>query len=528
MCANEQSRMVVVWCPDWPVTAVGLDAATPAAVVSAGGTGKRVEACSAAARAAGVQRGQRIRDAQRHCPDLVVRERDVDAEGRMFEPVVAALMATTPWVEVVRPGMCAVPVRGLRGQSEESFRIELQDTVVELGFDCGVGIADGLFGAELAARAGDGGLVVPAGAVAAFLAPYPVAVLGRPELGELLPRLGIHTLGEFAALSTRHVTERFGAREVAAHRLARGLETRPTAPRRPRQELAVAAEFDPPAETADQVIFAAKTLAERLHEILNDEGLVCLRLGIEVTGADGRELTRLWRHGGELSALAVVERVRWQLASWETSAEPRSGGARGAGSTREIGGVVRLRLIPDQPVADVGNQQVLPGAGRRFPGETTDRIARAAARIQAMLGHQAVIRPLLGDGRGPGERVVRVPVGDLPPGSATDGPWPGRIPDPAPTVVHPAPLPVSVSDADGAPVTVSGRCVVSAPPAWLTTDDTGRRRVTEWTGPWPVREQWWDPRRSRRRARFQLITDDGRAHLLLVEAGDWHLEADYE
>ncbi|MEV5751066.1 DNA polymerase Y family protein [Actinoallomurus sp. NPDC052308] len=508
-------RVLVVWCPDWPVTAVGLDASTPAAVVASA----RVEACSAAARAAGVRRGQRLRDAQRHCPGLVVRDRDPDAEGRLFETVAAAVSTITPWVEVVRPGVCAIPVRGAaryhggtdREAAEESLRIHVQDTVVERGFDCGVGVADGLFAAELAARTSDGGTVVPPGGTPDFLAPYPVTVLGRPELADLLPRLGIHTLGAFAALPARHVTSRFGADEVRAHRLARGLDARPTAPRPPHTDLTVTTEFDPPAAAAEQVVFAAKTLAERLHEALAAEALACVRIGVEVTDARGRTQSRLWRYDGALSALAVAERVRWQLSSWE--APPDEEG---------VGGIVLLRLLPDQLVPDEGRQEALWGQVT-----VSDRIMRAAARVQAMLGHQGITRPYPVGGRGPGERVVRVPVGDLPPEpAASEGRWPGRIPDPAPAVVHPDPLPVRVTGADGAPVTVSARCVVSAPPHQIEVD--GRvLPVTAWAGPWPARERWWDPARFRRRARFQVVTADGGARLLVVEGGRWYIEADY-
>ncbi|MEU9842303.1 DNA polymerase Y family protein, partial [Actinomadura sp. NPDC048032] len=102
------TRVLAAWCPDWPVTAVGIDAAAPGAVVVRG----QVAACSAAARAEGVRRGQRIRDAQRRCPELVVRERDTDAEGRRFEAVAQAVAELTPRVEVVRPGLCAIPARG--------------------------------------------------------------------------------------------------------------------------------------------------------------------------------------------------------------------------------------------------------------------------------------------------------------------------------------------------------------------------------------------------------------------------------
>jgi hypothetical protein len=82
-----------------------------------------------------------------------------------------------------------------------------------------VGVADGLFAAVLAARRG---LVVPAGGTPAFLAPLPVSTLGRPELAELLHRLGLRRLGDFAALPGSHVLGRFGADGVACHRVAAG------------------------------------------------------------------------------------------------------------------------------------------------------------------------------------------------------------------------------------------------------------------------------------------------------------------
>ncbi|HEY7484736.1 MAG TPA: DNA polymerase Y family protein [Streptosporangiaceae bacterium] len=507
-------RALVVWCPDWPVTAMGIDAATPGAVVD----GDLVSACTAAARAKGVRRGQRIRDAQRRCPEMVVRDRDGDAEGRLFEEVVAAVAALTPRVEVVRAGMCAFPAAGAARfyGGEEALRVLVQDTVVELGHDSGVGIADGLFAAELAARADGGGVIVPPGGDAEFLAPYPLAVLDRPELADLLRRLGIWTLGDFAALPAGDVAGRFGADGGRAHRLASGAAPRPLAPSTPDTDLSVQTEFDPPAAQADQVIFAAKRLAEQLHAGLRAEGITCVRLAVEVGFADGRVQERLWRHEGALSALAVAERVRWQLAALDLTRQP-------ADAEAAWGGVTWLRLTPDQPIPDEGSQQALWGQVT-----VTDRITRAADRIQAMLGHHAITRPVLTGGRGPGEQVIRVPVGDLPPGSTADGPWPGRVPAPAPAAVPSKPPAATVTDAGGAAVSVSARCALSAPPAQLAVADGPRRRVTAWTGPWPVSERWWDPAQARRRARFQVVTDEGRAYLLALEGGRWCVEGVYD
>ncbi|MFB4314275.1 DNA polymerase Y family protein [Actinomadura sp. 21ATH] len=500
-------RVLVVWCPDWPVTAVGVDAGTPGAVVAE----QRVAACSAAARAAGVRRGQRIRDAQRRCPELVVRERDRDAEGRLFESVAEAVAELTPKVEVVRPGLCAVPARGAARfyGGEESLRLLVQDAVVEAGFDCGAGIADGLFAAELAAR-DQGGTVVAEGGAAAFLAPYPLSVLDRPELADLLRRLGVRTLGDFAALPAGHVAGRFGPDGALAHRLARGEEPRPVAPAPAAADLSVRDEFDPPAARAEQVVFAAKRLAGRLHEGLGAGGLTCVRLAVDVGFADGHVLRRLWRHDGALSETAVAERVRWQLSA-----------GRVDGSV--WGGVTWLELSPDQLVPDEGRQESLWGRTA-----VTERVARAADRIQALLGHGGITRPVLVGGRGPGEWVVRVPVGDLPPGERAGGPWPGRVPAPAPSRVPERAWPAEVTDASGAPVTVSARCAVSAPPAYVAVGGGRAAPVASWTGPWPAVERWWDAAHARRRARFQVVTGEGRAYLLAVESGRWHVEAAYD
>ncbi|MCD0451912.1 DNA polymerase Y family protein [Actinocorallia sp. API 0066] len=517
-------RVAVVWCADWPLVAVGIEAAVPGAVLEKHGSSEKVAACTAAARAAGVRRGQRRRDAQRLCPELVVVERDLDAEGRAFEGVAAAVAELTPRVEVVRPGVCAIPARGAARfhGGEEALRITVQDAVVEAGHDCGVGIADGLFTAELAARNGGGGLIVPEGGSVAFLDGFPLGVLagavpGWDVLAEVLVRLGVRTLGELARLPAGDVAGRFGAAGTLAHRLAGGVEPRDVAPHAGLPDLTVVRPFDPPAARSDEVVFAAKALADRLHAGLAAEGLACVRLGVEVEFADGGVSERLWRHEGLLSAQAVAERVRWQLSGW-----------RPADADAVWGGVSALLLVPDQVVTDTGVQRALWGRdGTGARGELPERVARAADRVQAMLGHGALTRPHLTGGRGPGERVLRVPVGDLPLETRPEGPWPGALPTPAPSVVLPEAKPVELRDAEGALVRVTARCVPSAPPALLVMPDGARHRVVSWTGPWPAHERWWDPNASRRLVRLQVLTPRA-AHLLTLEHSTWTLEATYD
>src|SRR5437016_1746856 len=103
--------MIAVWCPDWPVTTArieaGLDAEAPVAIVAA----NVIVACSYPARAAGVRRGLRRREAQARCPNLAVLPRNEAAEARTFEPVIAALEQVAPGVEITRPGLAALGVR---------------------------------------------------------------------------------------------------------------------------------------------------------------------------------------------------------------------------------------------------------------------------------------------------------------------------------------------------------------------------------------------------------------------------------
>ena len=153
------------------------------------------------------------------CPDLLDEDEDGTAL-RSFVEVVDAVEAYCPWITAVRPGLCSLPARGPAryfGGEDALIRSIVGATSDITPVE--VGVADGLFAAVLAARRG---LVVPPGGTPDFLAPLPVGILGNPGLAELLARLGIRTLGDFAALPASHVLGRFGADGVTCHRVAGG------------------------------------------------------------------------------------------------------------------------------------------------------------------------------------------------------------------------------------------------------------------------------------------------------------------
>ena len=168
------TRTMVVWCLDWPVVAQGVTSVEPAAVFVA----NRVVACSEAARASGVSRGMRRREAQGRCPDLLVLERDEAREARAFEQVARTIEVFAPRLEIVRPGTCALPTRGpsryFGGDHTLAAKVHAAVAGVLAGrTTCRVGVADGPFAADLAARrsAGDaaGSMVVAAGQSPAFV-----------------------------------------------------------------------------------------------------------------------------------------------------------------------------------------------------------------------------------------------------------------------------------------------------------------------------------------------------------------------
>jgi protein ImuB len=522
------SRVLAIWCMDWPAVAAAAAADLPATAPVAVTLANRVIACSSAARSAGVLRGLRRREAAARCPQLHVVTADPDRDARFFEGVVAAVDELVPRAEVLRPGLMVLPVRGAARVfgSEQQAAERLIDAVAAAGAECQVGIADRLSTAVFAARAGR---VVEPGEDARFLSALSIRQLstepslsgpGREELTDLLWRMGIRTIGQFAALSRTDVASRFGADAVAAHRFACGEPERAPSGGEPSRELDAVLHCDPPIDRVDAAAFAGRSLASTLHQTLMAAGMGCTRLAIHAVTANGEELQRVWRCAEPLTEDATADRVRWQLDGWlhnRTTARPTAP-------------VTLLRLQAVEVVSAEALQLPLWGG---LGEDDRLRARRALVRVQGLLGPEAVQVPVLSGGRGPAERITLTPLGDEPvPQADPSQPWPGQLPEPSPTVLLDDP--VELLDAQGNPVRVTSRGLFSADPARLAAhgrDD----RLRWWAGPWPVDERWWDPDRAAaglggRTARAQVLLDgdSGPALLLCYRQRRWYLEGIYE
>ncbi|MHA3700911.1 DNA polymerase Y family protein [Jatrophihabitans sp. YIM 134969] len=531
-------RVAAVWCPDWPVTAAvaeaGIDPEAPAAVVVA----NRVVACSHAARRAGIRRGLRRREAQGRCPELAVLARAELAEVRAFEPIAQAMESIAPGVEVVRPGLATVtltgPTRYFGGENAvlHALTTAIGASAGELASDVVIGAADGAFAAVQAARQG---VLIEAGGSPAFLADLPVATIdpsGDSPLVDLLVRLGIRTLGAFAALPAADVLARFGPDGAWAHQQAGGRDDRPVAGRRPPTGFTVSVDLDPPVDRVDTVAFSVRGLGEQFVADLGAHGLACTCLEVTAITENGEESVRRWRHTGVLGSVEVLDRVRWQLEGWLSGGVNAGAVSSYGGHRRPTGGIVRVALAPVETVPTGTHQQSLWGGS----GADDERAHRGLARVQTLLGHGSVLVPVVAGGRDPAARSELVPWGDEPtPSRSPAAPWPGSLPAPHPTVLLDPPRPVAVTDSAGRTITVTDRGAVAGIPAVLRSA-ADSWPITSWAGPWPVDERWWDPSSalsvSGLRARFQLVDVHGRAYLAThTRSGPdvtWTLDAVYD
>lgn len=538
-------RVVVLWFPDWPVYTAALrrgwDLLAPAAVVD----NHRIHAANAAARRAGVQQGMRERHALGTCPSLQVGEVEDAAEAEAHEEVLVALESVAAGVETLRPGLLAFSASSLvKYYGDESTAVELLvDAAARAGADCLAGVADDVVTAVWAAREGRS---VVSGGSASYLAGLPLRVLvaeaslGTPQaMVAVLSQLGVRTLADFTALPVADVAGRFGDEGVRWHRIASGEPERPVSPERTVVPLEVRVEPDEPVSDTGTAAFLARQAAVRLHARLAESGQVCLRLAVRAhldppAGYDGPvTVERVWRCREPLAEDDTAQRVRWQLDGWLTRVR-----AQMPDTPDGVGGIAAIDLVPVEclPAGDVA--EALWGGP-----DVGIRAARAAAaRAQALIGTRGVLRPVHRGGRAVGGRVLTVPYGEQDPEEVTATTmrrWDGELPAPLPALVgapadrmnapgpgHPASA-VHLFDADGGPVWVTGRGLMSSAPVAMRWGG-GVHRVTGWAGPWPVDEMWWSQGATARRyARLQVATDEPSAFLLVCRGRSWRIEATY-
>lgn len=533
MSASRPTRLMVLWCPDWPIIAArsteheSIPPATALALSSKG----LIAHCSIEARARGVFPGQRVRDAQVNAPSLVVLADQPERDQRVWNTVLEHLVDTVARVAPVEPGMIAVRAAGLAryyGSEHQAAQALIAATLsCDRVEQVRVGIADTLFGAVHAARYGTGSdnpvcAVEPAGD-ADFLAPLPLRVLDSAELVGTLEKLGLATLADFATLDSQHVSERFGPAASVLHACARGVDPRssqstdipPSTDRRWRSET--------PVSRSDALGFAVRDTVDDFVAGLVAQQAVCT--SVRITLIDDREnhYAQVWSHPRFFTAADLVNRVRWQ---WESE-------ARESAEEYDEGGIQEVVFEALSPDHLFGHEPGLWGGA-----DPDTRIEHTIAHIQSRLGHQAVAHAHTQPGHRFEEREQLVAWGtshapvrfDLDDPHSHTPAFVGEIPRPLPATVFQPPTPVVLDDQSGRPLACDlEHGDVSGEPAVMRIGSRCRE-VVAWAGPWPVSERWWDRHHAAVCYRLQLLDREGVGWLVSHDptAGHWQIEARYD
>jgi nucleotidyltransferase/DNA polymerase involved in DNA repair len=375
----------------------------PVAVAPEPGRPQVVGEASSAAEAFGVRAGVGLAEALARCPELVLLPPDPERADAAWEEALAALEGMGAAVEPARPGEAFFALEGLHGVWG-GVEGALRRARCQLGPVARLGAGPTRLCAGAAAlgspprrRRSDrppsgaairgGFVVVPEGAVRAFLAPLPVVLLAdrledewaRATLPPTLERLGIRTLGELAELPDDAVADRFGERGLVALRMARGVE-RGLRPRHPRPDLVQELEL-PEAASGPQLERALELLVDRLlaDPRRGGRGLRRLRLFTRLASGGG------WRADAVLRS-ASSNRIRIRLAL-----APKLGELPAPAAAL---GLRALALGPPE-----GEQ---PSLARDERERRRERLGEAVRQVRSAAGADAVLRVLDVD---PGSRV---------------------------------------------------------------------------------------------------------------------------
>lgn len=560
-------RAMFLFFPLFSLTAATLEhGADPLDALAVQSRGRIVQ-CSPAATEEGIQPGDRVRQAQGHCPQLEVWAYDRATDERHFAPVIAAVEHLIPQVHPLSPGRLALPVRGPARYfgSEQAAAEEIAQLLADEGFFPGIGVSEGLFVSEQAAQlaahraygtaattshtgTGTGTtsnpgttstaprprspiLILPPGRGPAFAAELPVHVLAAErvyrkgqedtpfeELAQSLTGLGLRTLGEFAAFTPATVLARFGPAAMGAHQYARGIDPRPVTPRALPADFSVGRDFDPPLERSDQLAFSMKRPAEEFINTLYEHGLVATGVDVILRAENGTESRQRWNHPRYFGPDDVLDRLRWQLDS-TTSHTPDAA-------------IAHARFEPARTVSTSSASTGLWGSGPE------QKVHHSFSRVQSMLGHRDVLTAHLAGGRTLAERQIFTPWGEAPSEeereriSTHTRPWPGALPAPTPSTVLAIPEPVRFFALDDTPLTVTDRGTLTGTPALFLRNPNQpglltRHEITAWSAPLPLEQRWWHGA-STPSYRLQVIDQLSRAWLLIFREDTWFIEGSYD
>jgi len=458
----------------------------------------RVVECSAVACALGARPGMTLVQAQAAARDARVVLDDPRRDSEVWQAMLDALDAASPLVEDADLGCAYLEMHGIDG-GIAGWLAAVRGALAPFDLPLRLGLAANPFVARAGALVRDG-TNVDDGAAAAFLAPLPLETL---ELDtntiERLTILGVHTLGELAALPHGPFVRRFGTEGAVWHDRARGIDPRPLRPRARALRIDRTLYGEGAAASEEQVLFALRTLVSRVVEDLGLAGKRCgaLVLSLECEDGDVHEITtRVAAPTAHPAMLFELLRARLEGVALRSP-------------------VAGLRLAAQQ-LEDGGIQIALFAANDPDP----DALGIAIARLDAVLGEYHAFRARVVEGSRIEGRFVFEPFTldavvstTWPNGAAASSALPGT----AGVQLHLIdPAPIDVLLHAGMP-----RFIGSPPQA-----------ILEVAGPWRVDEGWWTPATGSGtplvRDEYDLLLEDGALVRIAREGDTWSIRGRYD
>jgi DNA polymerase IV len=388
--------------------------------VLVGGLGPRgvVAGASYQARVFGARSAMPVGQARRLCPHAVLLPPRGGLYAAVSGQVMAVLAEAAPVVEPVSldEAFLEPPVLGGAAPAEvEAFGTALRAAVLErTGLPASVGAGSGKQLAKIASELAkpDGLRVVTPDEEQAVLAPLPVRSLWGvgPVAEAALHRLGVRTIGALAALDLREVTAVLGvAVGTELHRLARGVDDRPVAPRGAAKQISAETTFDADLTAMTAVHDAVARVITAAHRRLVSSGRAARTVTVKVRSADFSTHTRSETAALATTDLAVLTAVAQRLAR---TAVPE-GGVRLIGvSLAGLGEVPEPGLFDDlahegviEPEPDEAAEPTAPAADTESrpwrPGDDVAHPEHGHGWVQGA-GHGRVTVRFETRGTGPG------------------------------------------------------------------------------------------------------------------------------
>jgi DNA polymerase-4 len=251
-----------------------------------------VSTASYEARRFGVRSAMSSARAAQLCPDAIWTHGSFERYRELSAAVFAIYRDESPLVQPLSIDEAFLDVTPGRFHTEHPVLIarRIRARVAQLGLTVSIGLASSKTVAKIGSdfEKPDGLTVVWPGAEAAFLAPLPVRAMSGvgPKTAERLGKLGLHTLGDLAALDDATALSVLGSHGPELVRRSRGIDERPVHENEGVKSVSNERTFSTDIRRPEEVDAALSGLAAKVGSRLRKKGLAGRTVSVKVRFSD--------------------------------------------------------------------------------------------------------------------------------------------------------------------------------------------------------------------------------------------------